>query len=170
MTCPKLTSPDADYAVARLTADRLLEAIDLDTEPNDASTLARLGHTCHRLWTVLGHPAFGVLFRRGCDRAGRLHAWRELLADQMAQPPRWRLAALLRKAMAEQLIPISEPEAKADAIVAMLGAHAFWRHQPEIFGAIQPEAPDLVVPHVLRIVLGPDAAATIAAASGEEDR
>jgi hypothetical protein len=27
--------------------------------------------------------------------------------------------------MAEQLIPISEPEAKADAIVAMLGAHAF---------------------------------------------
>lgn len=169
MTCSK-NKPDADYAVARLTADRMLEAIDLDTEPMDAGSLERLGRTCHRLWTVLGHPTFAVLFRRGADRAGRLHAWRELLADQMAQPPRWRLAKLLRAATAEQLIPPSDPEAKADAIVAMLAAHAFWRHQPEIFGAIQPEAPDSVVPHVLKSVLGPDAAEAIVAASRDGER
>jgi hypothetical protein len=88
---PEADVADADYAVARLTADRLLEAIDLDTEPNSGQhARAARSQTCHRLWTVLGHPAFGVLFRRGCDRAAGCNAWRELLADQMAQPPRWR--------------------------------------------------------------------------------
>jgi len=158
---------DADYSAARLAADRLLEQISTDAGANGADTLTQLGKTCDRLWAVLAHPAFGVLLRRGYETAGRLHAWRELLADQMGQPPRWRLATLLRTAMVRQLIPISEPEAKADGIVAMLGAHAFWRHHPRVFGVAEPEADDSVVPRVLGIVLGPHAAAAIAAAKRE---
>jgi hypothetical protein len=170
MTCANPTQADLDYAAARLTADRLLEAIGTDAESDGVGTLARLGYTCHELWAALEHPAFAVLFRRGFEHAGRLLAWRELLADQMAQPPRWRLAALLRSAMVQRLIPISEPEAKADGIVAMLGAHAFWRHHPDAFGVGAPAPSDSVVPHVLRIVLGPDAAEAIAAASKAETR
>jgi predicted cobalt transporter CbtA len=141
--------------------------ISTDAGTNGPDTLTQLGQTCDRLWAVLGHPAVGVLLRRGYETAGRLHAWRELLADQMGQPPRWHLATLLRTAMVQELIPISEPEAKADGIVAMLGAHAFWRHHPHVFGAAEPEPHDSVVPRVLGIVLGPDAAAAIAAAKRE---
>jgi hypothetical protein len=167
MTHSNLILSDADYAAARQAADRLLEMISTDAGTNGPDTLTQLGQTCDRLWAVLGHPAVGVLLRRGYETAGRLHAWRELLADQMGQPPRWHLATLLRTAMVQELIPISEPEAKADGIVAMLGAHAFWRHHPHVFGAAEPEPHDSVVPRVLGIVLGPDAAAAIAAAKRE---
>jgi hypothetical protein len=164
MFCSDPTLPKPDYPAARRTADRLLESVEA-SEPNCAGTLAGFGRSCHALWTVLCHPAFGVLFGQGHGRAGRLHLWREFLANQMAQPTRWRLAALLRSAMVQQSLPISDPEGKADTIVAMLGAHAFWRHHPETFGLAEPEPAESVVPHVLKLVLGPEAAARIAAAT-----